>query len=66
MERVFGVTVCAIHNFIQIHNPDEGPIPNDDPEGGYGEGNDQNPEPVEEEGTEEEHAMHDQIADHMW
>ena len=61
--------LCAIHNFIQIHNPGEGPVPNDDPvdgDGGDDEGSGHNPEPVEDEGLEEERALRDQIADQMW
>ena len=61
--------LCTIHNFIQIHNPEKGPVPNDNPvdgDGGNNEGSGHNLEPIEDEGLEEECTLRDQIADQMW
>ena len=69
MQCVPDGSLCAIHNFIRIHNPGEGPVPDDDlvdGDGGDDEGSGHNPEPVEDEGMEEECALCDQIADQMW
>lgn len=60
------MALCAIHNFIRIHNPDEKPLPNDDSDGMVGGNADYNPKPLNDEGTEGNHTLHDQITEHMW
>ena len=60
------MALCAIHNFIRIHNPDEEPLPNDDPDGMVDGDVDYNPESLDDEGMEGDRALCDQIAEHMW
>lgn len=60
------VALCAIHNFIISHQPDEEALPDDDPDGLPGLQEDTNGADDPEDEDEGDTSLRDRIASAMW
>ena len=60
------MALCAIHNFIISHQPDEEALPDDDPDGLLGLQGDTNGADDPEDEDEGDTSLRDRIASAMW